>query len=893
CVLGNQVIVSASPTIWRFTDEDGDDVPDSKVALFTETGDPQHDHSAHSFLFGPDGKLLWNFGNTGRQVKDADGELVIDIHGRSIVDDGQPFYGGMPFRCDLDGSHFEVLAHNFRNNWETTIDSFGTLWQSDNDDDGNRGTRINYVMQHGNYGYRDELTGAGWRDSRITMEETIPERHWHLNDPGVVPNLLQTGAGSPSGICFYEGSLLPERFHNQMIHAEPGANVVRAYPVRPDGAGYTASIEPIITGVDDPWFRPADVCVAPDGSLFVTDWYDPGVGGHRQGDSDRGRLFRVAPPGTPYRTPSFDFSTPSGCVSALENPNLSVRFMAWQGLQRLGAEAIDDLWTMTRHENPRFRARAFWVLGKMDGLGSEVVATAMGQADPDLRVMAIRLATQLSMSAADVCGDLATDPSAAVRRELALALRFDQSDQMPFVWATLAAQHDGRDRWYLEALGIGSDLRSDACFDAWMSRVDGQWNTPAGHDIVWRVRSDAAAEKLVELIADPATTIDQTNRYFRSLEYHDDDVRSEALMRLIRNAGMASTRSQAVNDAVTVRAIERSDSLNLAKYPDAELAVARHIDRRVGKKDFMELVRRFNPRGIEPSLQATLIDQRDDTLSLRALAMLLRRDTGSSGIGHLIRNRDLQEASRIIRLLGVTGSSAALVLLNEIVTDSKLSYPLRSASVKALASSNVGASKLLDLAETERLAADLRLLAGGLLIKSEDNAVIARANQALPLPKAVDRVPLAPLDELVQMTGDISHGAELFRTTATCGNCHLVHGQGKEVGPDLTEIGSKLSRESMFTAILAPSAGISHNYENHIALLESGRIINGLLISQTEDRVILRSADAIDMEIERDEILEMKKSEKSIMPENLHHTTDQQGLVDLVEYLMTLKKNEA
>ena len=72
---------------------------------------------------------------------------------------------------------------------------FGTIWQSDNDDDGNRGVRINYVMEHGNYGYRDEVTGAGWQVNRTNMEAEVPLRHWHLNDPGVVPNLLQTGPG--------------------------------------------------------------------------------------------------------------------------------------------------------------------------------------------------------------------------------------------------------------------------------------------------------------------------------------------------------------------------------------------------------------------------------------------------------------------------------------------------------------------------------------------------------------------------------------------------------------------------------------------------------------------------------------------------------------------------
>ncbi len=336
CVLGNQVIVTASPHVWRFTDEDGDDKPDRKEAMFTETGQPQHDHSGHSFLFGPDGKLYWNFGNTGQQVKDAQGKTVIDIHGRPVVDNGKPFYGGMPFRCDLDGSNFEVLAHNFRNNWETTIDSFGSLWQSDNDDDGNRGTRINFVMEHGNYGYRDELSGAGWRDTRITMEDEIPLQHWHLNDPGVVPNLLQTGAGSPSGICMYEGRLLPKRFWDQVIHCDPGPNMVRAYPTTPDGAGYSATIDPLMTGTIDNWFRPADVCVAPDGSLFVTDWYDPGVGGHRQGDLDRGRLFRLAPPGTKYEVPKFDYSTAAGAVDAPEESELGGSLSGMDGAAQHG-----------------------------------------------------------------------------------------------------------------------------------------------------------------------------------------------------------------------------------------------------------------------------------------------------------------------------------------------------------------------------------------------------------------------------------------------------------------------------------------------------------------------------------------------------------------------------
>ena len=532
CVLGNQVIVTATPTVWRFTDTDGDDVPDKKEALFTETGQPQHDHSAHSFLFGPDGKLYWNFGNTGGQVKDANGNTVIDIHGRPVVDDGKPLYGGMPFRCSMDGSNFEVLAHNFRNNWETTVDSFGTLWQSDNDDDGNRGTRINFVMEHGNYGYRDELTGAGWRDSRITMEDEIPLQHWHLNDPGVVPNMLQTGAGSPSGICFYEGKLLPKRFWNQIIHCDPGPNIVRAYPATPDGAGYKATIDPLMTGTTDKWFRPADVCVAPDGSLFVTDWYDPGVGGHKQGDSDRGRLFRVAPPGSKYVVPKFDFSTATGAVAALRNPNLSVRYKAWMALHNMGSDAEPALLELWRDAEPRLRARALWLLGKIEGRGEFYVQIAISDDDPNIRITGIRLAKQLGLVPSVALTKLAFDDSPAVRRELAVALRFDDSATMPAVWARLAKAHDGKDRWYLEALGIGSDLRATECFDAW-TQSGGNWETPAGRDIAWRIRAPQAADAIVSIIADSSLKLEDTNRYFRALEYHDPTTRTNALKKLM------------------------------------------------------------------------------------------------------------------------------------------------------------------------------------------------------------------------------------------------------------------------------------------------------------------------------------------------------------------------
>src|SRR5688572_25961947 len=229
CVLGKQVIVSQSPYVWSFYDDNGDDKADRKEILFQGIGGEQHDHGVHSFTFGPDGKLYFNFGNEGTTLKDKNGRVVRDQDGDEIGP--RKYQMGMVFRCDPDGKNVECLGQNFRNNYEAAVDSYGIIWQSDNDDDGNRGVRINYVMDYGNYGYRDEMTGAGWSSNRTNIEDSIPFRHWHLNDPGVVPNLLQTGSGSPTGMVIYEGKLLPARFANQIIHCDAGPNVVRSYPV--------------------------------------------------------------------------------------------------------------------------------------------------------------------------------------------------------------------------------------------------------------------------------------------------------------------------------------------------------------------------------------------------------------------------------------------------------------------------------------------------------------------------------------------------------------------------------------------------------------------------------------------------------------------------------------
>src|SRR5262249_40081887 len=125
-----KVYVCQSPDILLFEDKDGDgkaDGPPKK--LLTGFQGIDHDHGVHGILIGPDGKLYFSVGDQGvKDLQSSDGK------GRKWTTNHTDCQGGTIWRCDLDGKNLELLAHNFRNEYEPCVDSFGTIFVSDNDD---------------------------------------------------------------------------------------------------------------------------------------------------------------------------------------------------------------------------------------------------------------------------------------------------------------------------------------------------------------------------------------------------------------------------------------------------------------------------------------------------------------------------------------------------------------------------------------------------------------------------------------------------------------------------------------------------------------------------------------------------------------------------------------
>jgi putative heme-binding domain-containing protein len=259
-------------------------------------------------------------------------------------------------------------------------------------------------------------------------------------------------------------------------------------------------------------------------------------------------------------------------------------------------------------------------------------------------------------------------------------------------------------------------------------------------------------------------------------------------------------------------------------------------------------------------------------------------------LSQALRGSDPLAAAATAEALGNTSSGAIVGPLVSTIQNSEVRADVRRAAVKAVSRVNNGAVELVKLIDEKKLDGELEQAAAAALHSAPSRQAREQAQRLFPLPASKDNAPTPPISELAKLTGSAANGRMVFFSTGTCHKCHVVDGMGREIGPNLTEIGSKLSREAMFESVLYPSAGISHNYEAWTVVLGSGTTVNGLLVSNTDQELQIRGDDAIVRTFKKSDVEELVKQKISLMPADLQKTMTSQELADVVEYMQSLKK---
>ncbi|MGO9467190.1 MAG: PVC-type heme-binding CxxCH protein, partial [Isosphaeraceae bacterium] len=936
---GCRVFVGNSPDLLVLEDTDGDDKADKRYPLLTGFGGVDSDHGVHGMVLGLDGKLYFTHGDGCCSVQQNHSERpqnfnVLDQSGRRVSTDQL----ANTLRVNRDGTQFEIICDRQRNNYETCLNSFGNIFTSDNDDDGNRGCRVIWAMDGGHYGYK--TPGS--------------PRHWGEDVPGNVPKLVGTGNGSPCGIMVYEGELLPAEYRGAVLEVDAGPRQVNFFPLTRKGAAFRTEYKVFLSG-EDPWFRPVDACAAPDGSVFVADWYDAGVGGHAFSDQTTGRIYRVAPRGHKSRKVKVDFATPDGLIAALKSPNIATqdaarRLLIPRGKQPLVGVKVGEV--AVHDPDPIYRARALqvWYATEGDAIAMAALTQLVNQqGDPRTREQAVRILGRdcrenghveylkpqakrppAALAHLDVLLALADDPDAGVRRELILAFRNLPTDKVGDALRKLASSWDGQDRWYLEALGLALEKRESSfigqLFDgALFGELDlertgqdgnvavppffpvdrneayiaaGTPDQPASAlskylGLAWRIHRREAIP-LLKRVAPHLRAMELQQAFDDvlgqmqdaeaaallagvALQTHDPIQQRQWCITLARR--LAAEWRSARNDPIVRQLIEKSLEDAETMVQGVAMAVA------TGDAHYRTMLEALaaGPNVSEEARVAALdalgaFSNPPDRLFDQLIASVRGKRSSTPAAEAAVR--------AIARSPDSSDRLTALLTANE--------YPLglRREALKSLVEKRGGGTRVIALLREQKLPEDLKSQAGTLLYTLRDPRLRNEAAALVPLPRTSAGRPLPLIGELLRREGNADRGREVFfrTTTNACASCHRAGGRGQWIGPDLSTIGVKYGRAELIHSILSPSAAIGLAYRSVVAALASGRVVTGLAVEDMPARLVLKTAEGERVVIDPSSIEERSTSDVSLMPEGLAQTMTDQELVDLLAYLGTLRQ---
>lgn len=870
-VLGDRVYVCQSPDLFYLEDTDGDGVADKRTVVLTGFKGVDNDHAIHGVTWGPDGHLYFSNGDKGLDVTDKSGNRI------HVSRDGDsPYLAAAVLRSDFEGEHLELLGHNMRNPYEPTVDVFGNVFISDNDDDGNEQCRINYVMHGGDYGYTPRRLGNKHFDAI----------HWNTDRAGTVPTMIKTGFGSPCGMMYYENGALSQ-YSGTLLHADAGPRVIRSYRYGPKGAGFGAELEVILSAPEDSWFRPVDVCAAPDGSLFVADWYDPGVGGHRMGDVTRGRIYRITGGDSKYTNPALNLDTVEGALAAYRSPNVARRYLGFEALKARVADGdVDSISGLLESDDAAARAKGLWILAGA-GKAEDAARQAAKDSDSNIRIMALKIDTATGVKT------LIDDADPGVCREVLLSL--SGSGDVDAV-AQLARKLDPADRFYREAIGIAAKGIEEAVF-AKILVADPTWN---------KVNAQLAIQLHPISVVTPAATALVDDGV-------DEELKLDALraMDATGNAGAGTLIAAVIGGEASPRVQGEAMALlsrdegqpwkevldDPANHKRIHAALSTEATRNVAIS-FIRDTRRgeFMPDllAMAENRTASTEERKQAFAAAQRVARAVDKATAAVAVTRLaaLIGPDESLATDALRTLAALPVNEARLALSEIMSnDEAYDQRFRRDAMNLLGYNEAGQVQILNVAEAGDLPQDLVLDAAELLHRTRSNDVRRRARQVLPKPADSRGEPLPSIAKLVKMNGDPARGRIIFddEQKAQCSRCHVVNGLGRNVGPDLSNIGEKLSREGIYESILNPSAAISHEYEVYLLETEWEGDYVGFIQRESDTHYEIIDGGGEVQRVAKTDVTNRRRSPLSLMPAGLAAAMTAEELTDLVAYLETLK----
>lgn len=933
------IYLTCIPNLWLLKDTKGTGKADVRQSLLRGFGVNCAflGHDLHGLTWGPDGKLYFSVGDRGFHVKTKEGTVLSGPR------------SGAVFRCNPDGTEFEVIFRGLRNPQELAFDQFGNLFAVDNNCDKGDHSRLVYIVESGD---------SGWNMSYQTIPEpylTGPwhaERMWHLPNKGqpawIVPPVGKLGAG-PSGFVFTSGLSLPERYRNKFFYCNyTGNGGVESFGVVPQGAGFAIVdhhdfLKPIMA---------TDVDFGYDGKMYVADfvnldWTGKSLGGRIYTLFDPNRLNDPIVQET-KRLFADGFSRRSDAELAklLEHADLRVRQRAQFALAERGEKSMPMFQEIARSsKNLLARLHAIWGLGQIGKKHPEacqLLAKLLQDSDAEVRAQAARVIGDCRWSGANrELLELMADASPRVRFFATMTLgKLKVHAAIKPIAAMLKANND--EDPFLRHAGVTA-LASIGDANAVLGLVYyGSSAVRLASLLVLRRLND---QRLVRFVGDGVFDIaTEAARAINDLPIEADfPVLARMLDRygsnssleaepLIRRAINANLRLGLAENAERVARFAASEKANPTMRAEALAALADWTkpsprDRVTG---FWRAPPPRDPKIIRDALQEgipTILARTSGKLQADAIRLVARYELkiDDASFFKWVGDKSKDPSARVAALnllasrkypqldqaidIAVHDSSprlraearslwanvrpeAALPRLVKVLNDSSASPLERQSALAVLAKAHGGEKLIEEWAGRLKTGHVPNVLMVDLLEILKESADAKRKQLAAEWEsKQSPGDPLAKF-RIALRGGDAERGRALFvgHAAAQCLRCHKIHGEGGDAGPDLSRVverNPKQTREYLLESLIVPGAMIAPGYANVSVTLTNGKIAAGLVKSEDAQSVTLLTPTNKTVTIAKSDI-EERTPPASAMPE-MGRVLSPRELRDLIEYLMTLK----
>ncbi len=851
------VFVIAAPDLWYLKDTNGDHMADVRKKIFTGFGISNAETLANNLKWGIDNKIYGATSHSGGSIRRADDPTAkpISINGRD-------------FRFDPQTLEFEALT------WATS------RWGNSFDDAYNRFVCQNtgparHVVLPRRYLARNPYLRVDSVYQSLAKEvgtelvyRTSPPEPWRLvrafrrqslGKPANPGEINATGYFTAScGITIYRGNAYPAEFRGNIFVGDAAGNLVHRRTLTPNGVTFDSKRsdeKAEFIASSDNFFRPVNFINAPDGTLHVVDMYREVVEGPSwvpddlkqkglvdvHGGSDRGRVYRLAPPNfkTPP-SPQLGKASAAELVQHLDNPNSWWRETAQRLLiERQDKSAVAPLQELlATTDKPTARLHALWTLDGLAALRDEILLVALSDRSAVVREHAIRVAEpRLNKSAKllDNVIELQNEPASRVRFQVALTLGETHDARAVNALANIAAR-DRHDPWLKTAVLSSSYQKLD--------------------------------QLLMALLGKPSLLED-----------------ADGVALVSETAFMLGARNEPVEIKQALSAIARLEPTDATTQIQIRL-IARFLN-----TDKYKLVASSSKKLLGRLIPHAKMIVRDTNASadLRAdaIAFLVFDSVASAAdiLTPLLDTRQPREVQMAtVRLLSKSSELGTAQLLIEKWNNT--TPAVRSEIVETLASKTEWVPLLLTAVKKKQIpAGEIAAARRAQLLKHPNKSIRNQAATLLADEVLGERKDvIAAYKPALARDGDAARGKTLFLKECTV--CHRFGKQGHDVGPNLSDYGRKrLPPASLMAQILDPNREVSSNFVNYVVVLNSGKIVTGIISTQTPGSITLKRDKNEMVTILRKDIDEIKSTGKSIMPEGFEKKINHQQMADLLKFL--------